>query len=53
VFKNVFAATEADTTMGELLEKKHATIGLLEIVFSEGSTTRLYTGDRNGTMVSS
>jgi hypothetical protein len=40
---------DADATVEELLEKKHATIEeLLEMTFSMRSASRLYAGNRNG-----
>jgi hypothetical protein len=36
-------ATEAGATLEKFLEKKHATIEVLEIVFSMQSIPRLYT----------
>jgi hypothetical protein len=51
--KHVYAATEADETVKELLKKKHATIQeLLEAVFSIQSILRLHTRDQNGAAVS-
>jgi hypothetical protein len=50
--KHVSAATEADATLEELLEKKHATIEEpLEAVFSVRFAPRPYTGGRNGAAV--
>jgi hypothetical protein len=48
-YKHIFATTQADATVEELMEKKHATIGeLLEAMFSMRSASRIYTGNRNG-----
>jgi hypothetical protein len=49
--KHVSAATKANVTVEELLDKKHITIEeLLGAVFFMRSAWRLYTGDRKGTL---
>jgi hypothetical protein len=51
--KYISAATEADATVEELLEKKYSTTEeLLKAVFSMQSTLRVYTRDENRTGIS-